>query len=614
MERQLEIMRDMGVNAIRTSHNPPAPELLDLCDRMGLLVWDEAFDKWDETAGRVAGQPSHEAHAERHLRSLVMRDRNHPSVIVWSIGNEIPEGGEGVTAERVKMMRQVILKYDDTRPVGLGCHIPEQARGDLLRQLDFTGWNYMRRYAEFRKHHPGKPIIYSESASALSTRGFYEWPLPKTKTDYSPQRQVSSYDLNAAAWSDVADAEFALMERDRFVAGEFVWTGFDYLGEPTPFEQQAKSSYFGVVDLCGIPKDRFYLYRSYWRPEVPTVHILPHWNWPDRIDQHVPVFVYTNGDEAELFLNGASLGRQRKGLLPARPMNFAENRAVSASSHQPANPPHAAVDGDEETRWSAASPNPDQSLEFDFSEVRPLKCFVLEFEREAKNYGYTIEASPDGQQWESIVEQPPSDEPQWGGPRTGVHDVDATARYVRIRFNELRAGAWAGLREFYAHPEPAESSYFDPTYQYRLRWNNVLYEPGVLEAVAYKDGRRIGAATMATAGAPASLRLTADRQQLEATGDDLCYVLAEAIDADGNVCPLATDKVSFTVDGPAEIAGVGNGDPLSLESFQADEISLFFGKAMLILRPVEDDGGTILIQAQSEGLEPGLATVVSAVP
>ncbi|MHC4521439.1 MAG: glycoside hydrolase family 2 TIM barrel-domain containing protein, partial [Planctomycetota bacterium] len=304
MERQLEIMRDMGVNAIRTSHNPPAPGLLDLCDRMGFVVWDEAFDKWDDKADRVRGEPPLEQYGEKQIRNLVLRDRNHPSIVVWSIGNEIgnqPYDGEGKSPERVKFMSDFVRKYDPTRPVTLSCHIPGTVDEPILDALDLTGWNYARRYARYRQKYPDKPIIYSESASALSTRGFYELSLPNGKTEYSKELQVNSYDLNAAAWSDIADAEFRLMEDDRFVAGEFVWTGFDYLGEPTPFNQQARSSYFGIVDLCGIPKDRFYLYRSYWRLATTTVHILPHWNWPDRVGQKVPVFVYTNGDSAELF-------------------------------------------------------------------------------------------------------------------------------------------------------------------------------------------------------------------------------------------------------------------------------------------------------------------------
>jgi beta-galactosidase len=475
MERQLEIMGDMGVNAIRTSHNPPAPELLELCDRMGFVVWDECFDKWDKTADRIDGQPALEIYGEKQLRNFVMRDRNHPCVIIWSIGNEIesqPRDPEGLSPERVKFMSDFVRKCDTTRPVGMACCFPNQVAQSMFDALDLTGWNYGRRYAKYHQRYPDKPIIYSESASALSTRGFYELPLRQSKKDYSKQFQVDSYDRNAAQWSDIPDREFQLMEKDSFVAGDFVWTGFDYLGEPTPYSRQARSSYFGIVDLAGIPKDRFFLYRSYWRPDALTVHILPHWNWPDRVGQNVPVYVYTNGDSAELFLNGKSLGRRTK----------------------------------------------------------------------------TKEAGP---------------------------------------------------------------SYYGVLDKYRLCFNDVNYEPGELKGVAYKDGIEIGQAVMCTADKPAAIHLTPDRSQLAASGEDLCYVLVEALDSNGTPCPLADNMIRFKIEGPADIAGVGNGNPLSLEPFQADYRKLFFGKAMLILRTKEGDNGDIRITAESDGLTPAEVTVQS---
>jgi beta-galactosidase len=479
MERQLEIMRDMGVNAIRTSHNPPAPELLDLCDRMGFVVWDEAFDKWDDKADRINGQPPLKEYGEKQIRNFVMRDRNHPCIVVWSIGNEIesqPRDKEGLSPERVKFMSDFVRKYDPTRPVGMACHIPSLVDKSIFDSLDLTGWNYQRKYTKYHQRYPDKPIIYSESASALSTRGFYELPLKQSKTEYSKQFQVDSYDRNAAPWADIPDREFQLMEKDSFVAGDFVWTGFDYLGEPTPFERQARSSYFGIVDLCGIPKDRFFLYRSYWRPDTTTVHILPHWNWPDRIGENVPVYIYTNGDSAELFLNGKSIGR-----------------------------------------------------------------------------------------------------------RTKIKEI-------------------------------TDSSYYAVTDKYRLCFNDVIYEPGELKAVAYKDGKEIGQAIMRTAGAPAAIRLTPDREQLSATGEDLCYILVEAVDEKGTLCPLADNLIRFKVDGPAEIAGVGNGNPLSLEPFQADTHKLFNGKAMLILRTKEGKSGEVRVTATSEGLTSATITLQCRAP
>lgn len=475
MQRQLEIMRDMGCNAIRTSHNPPAPELLELCDRMGLVVWDECFDKWDDKADRLNGQPPLEEYGEKQIRNFVMRDRNHPCIVVWSIANEIkaqPDEPEGVSPERVKFMRELVLQYDESRPVGMACYIPEMGNSKIPESLDLTGWNYLRKYGIMRERYPEKPIIYTESASALSTRGFYYLPLPEKKTEYAMEQfQVSSYDHSAARWSDIPDREFELMRQDSFVAGEFVWTGFDYLGEPTPFDKEARSSYFGIVDLCGIPKDRYYLYRSFWRPDTTTIHILPHWNWPDHIGENVPVYVYTNGDSAELFLNGKSLGKKTK--LP-----------------------------------------PDTRIDLQ------------------------------------------------------------------------------------------KDSYYAVLDKYRLRWLDVIYEPGELKAVAYKNGRKIGQTIMRTAGAPAAIRLTPDRKKLSVAGQDLSYILVEAVDAKGNLCPLADTMIHFDVQGPATIAGVGNGNPMSFESFQSDHYKLFYGKAMLIIR-TEGKSGDIRITAAAEGLRKG---------
>jgi beta-galactosidase len=603
MERQLQIMRDMGVNAVRTSHNPPTPELLDLCDRMGIMVWDECFDKWDKTADRIDGQPPLEEYGEKQIRSLVMRDRNHPSVIVWSIGNEIAGGDEGVTPERVKFMSDFVRKYDPTRPVGMACHIPQQAREPLFTALDFTGWNYMRRYGEFREHYPDKPILYSESASTVSARGSYELPLPKAKTDFSKTMWLNAYDMNSTRWADIPDAEFDLMERDRFVAGEFVWTGFDYLGEPTPFDRDARSSYFGIVDLCGIPKDRYWLYRSYWRPDTTTVHILPHWNWPDRVGQNVPVLVYTNGDSAELFLNGRSLGRRTKltGLPPR--VNIAEGKPATASSEQPQDPAATGNDGNGDTRWRAAASEAGQWWQVDLGQVQPIADVEVSLDGGVRDRQYEIQTSPDGTNWQTVAA---ADEwrDEWG--ETVFHGVNADARYLRIVFTKMRGEATPAVTEFCAYPQ----SYYAVTDKYRLRWMDVVYEPGELRAVAYKDGRPIGEAVVRTAGPPAAIRLTPDRTELAATGEDLSYVLVEAVDEDGVPCPLADNLVRFHVDGPAEIAAVDNGNQLSYEPFQADYRQLFFGKAMLIVRTTEGEGGQVRVTAESEGLRPATANLV----
>jgi beta-galactosidase len=610
MERQLEIMREMGVNAIRTSHNAPAPELLALCDKMGFVVWDECFDKWDDKADRVHGQPPLEDHAKRHLRALVARDRNHPSVVVWSIANEIGDmgGPNGLTKDRVAMMRDVVRSFDDTRPVGLAHHIPETAYADTFEPLDVSGWNYARRYAIMRERFPEKPILYSESASALSTRGFYELPLVAVRTDFSKQNQVDSYDLNSARWSDIADVEFDLMERDKFVAGEFVWTGFDYLGEPTPFDRQTASSYFGIVDTCGIPKDRFYLYRSYWRPDTPTVHILPHWNWPDRVGQDVPVFVYTNGDSAELFLNGKSLGRREKNKNLSPRENVAVGKPSTASSvgirRGKEQTPDQGNDGNGGTPWVAASASKNEWWQIDLGGVEPVADVALSTEGNAGDFLYRIDVSDDGKVWREAVNHDQWYE-GWGDQFT--HALNTDARFIRVTFTDLRNDARAVVRDFAVYPQ----SYFAVTDKYRLRWLNVPYEPGELKAVAYKDGKQIGEAVIKTAGPPAQIRLTPDRPQLASSGDDLCYVLVEALDAEGNLCPLADNSIEFKIDGPATIAGVGNGDPLSIEAYQERHRRLFFGKALLIVRPDEGPGGPIRITAQSAGLAPASASIES---
>ena len=336
MRRQLEVMRDMGANALRTSHNCPAPEVLDLCDEMGFFVWDECFDKWNDTCGR--GDEPLEEFVPRVLRDWVRRDRTHPSVFCWSIGNEIspgsatPPGQEnsdspaatGTSAERCARFRHVVLGEDASRPVCIGSCFPEAGfRGDYAA-LDLTGWNYREMYVGIHDKFPRQPVLYSESASALSEYGFYADSLPTNKTDYAVDRFcVDSYDFNSAFWSDIADREFFRMERDPYCAGEFVWTGIDYLGEPTPYffwgpvsrknENCSRSSYFGICDLCVMPKDRFYLYRSHWNKDAFTLHIVPHhWNFPSKVGKTMPVFVYTSADEAELFVNGKSMGRRRK--------------------------------------------------------------------------------------------------------------------------------------------------------------------------------------------------------------------------------------------------------------------------------------------------------------
>ena len=471
MERQLEIMKSMGVNAIRNSHNVAAPELLDLCDKMGILVFDEAFDKYDAKID-ITKDTDFDDYAKRNIRNFVERDRNHPSVFIWSVGNEIGDVQLNINNgfERLHTMVNYVNKYDPTRPTTLVCDNMKSAELRHFDYYDVHSWNYGRRYRLARDLDPTKSVIISESASTVSTRGFYELPLPKVKTDFTKSLQVSSYDLNAPEWAEIADDDLMWEQDENYIAGEFIWTGFDYLGEPTPYEnskvkalgmtdkQASRSSYFGCVDLVGIPKDRYYLYKSYWKPNETTIHILPHWNWAGKEGTKIPVFVYTNGDCAELLVNGKSQGMKCK------------------------------------------KPSSKNSIE-----------------------------------------------------------------------------------------------------RFRLMWNNVVYEPGEVKAVAYKEGEKLGESIIKTAGKPYKIKLTPDKTVLQPNGQDLSYILVEAYDKDGNLCPLASNKIDFQLSGFAHIVGVGNGNPQSFDSFQASSVQLFYGKAMLILESGFKKGTTKVI-AKSNGI------------
>ncbi|HLP75931.1 MAG TPA: beta-galactosidase GalB, partial [Candidatus Paceibacterota bacterium] len=348
LERQLQLLRELGCNAIRTAHNPPAPELLDLCDRMGFVVMDEAFDAWRLAKRANDYHTLFDEWYEKDLRAFVRRDRNHPSVVLWSIGNEIYEQRDGANAPLAVQLAGIVHKEDSTRPVNMALHIVAASTNGFQRAVDVFGYNYTPfGYATFHTDNPGIPLIGSETSSCVSSRGEYFFPVSDNKRDGRANFQVTSYDLSAPSWAMPPEVEFKAQDENPFVAGEFVWTGFDYLGEPTPFDSDttnrlkftdpvlqaqaerdlaglgkirvpSRSSYFGIFDLCGFRKDRFYLYQARWRSDFPMAHILPHWNWPERIGQITPVHVYTSGDEAELFLNGESLGRKRKGRYEYR--------------------------------------------------------------------------------------------------------------------------------------------------------------------------------------------------------------------------------------------------------------------------------------------------------
>ncbi|WP_265445794.1 carbohydrate-binding protein [Acetivibrio straminisolvens] len=309
IERQLQIMKEMGCNAIRTSHNPPDPQVLEICDRLGLMVMDEAFDCWE------TGKTANDYHlyfkdwAKRDLQDFVKRDRNHPSVIMWSIGNEIPEA----TVETATKLKNWVKEVDPTRPVTWGCfaiNMGDETYKRIASVLDLVGYNYFPfMYDQGRKEHPEWIMFGSETSSAVRSRGVYKTPTNQNiLTD--KDNQCSSYDNSVVAWGNSAESSYYEINRRSYMFGEFVWTGFDYIGEPTPYKWPSKSSYFGIVDTCGFPKDIYYFYQSKWS-DKPMVHILPHWNWSNGTT--VEVWAYSNCDTVELFLNGTSLGVKSMG-------------------------------------------------------------------------------------------------------------------------------------------------------------------------------------------------------------------------------------------------------------------------------------------------------------
>lgn len=486
--RQLEILRRLGCNAIRTAHNPPAPGLLELTDQMGFLVLNEIFDCWER---RKTPHDFHRIFPDWHeadLRAFIRRDRNHPSVLLWSIGNEVGEQYTGdagaLVAER---LYRIAKEEDPTRPItsALNWAKPDMP---LPAVLDVIGLNYQGegirdtepyahlkgirtppQYQAFHERFPNKVILSTETAAAVSTRGAYLFPVTSHKS--APVQDgdggnrelgyVSAYELYTAEFGSSPDKVFAALDSHPFVAGEFVWSGFDYLGEPTPYPR-SRSSYFGIIDLAGFPKDRYYLYQSRWRPDLPMVHILPHWTWPERVGQVTPVHVFTTGDEVELFLNGRSLGRKRK--------------------------------------------------------------------------------------------------------------------------------------------EPGT---------YRLRWDDVVYEPGVLRAVAYRQGQAWASAKVRTAGEAARLDATADRKTIRADGRDLAFVEVRVTDASGTLVPRAFHRIRFTLDGPGQIAGTDNGDPTDLDPFPSPSRRAFHGRCLVIVRSQRGCSGLIRLTASADGLVPVALTIRS---
>jgi len=316
LRRQLLLLKEMGCDAVRTTHNMPAPELVSLCDELGLLLIVEAFDEWQTGKMKNGYHRLFDEWAARDLQNMVRRDRNHPSVVLWSVGNEVPDQGTATGPALARRLQDVVHQEDSTRLVTCGMDQLDAAlKNGFAAVFDLPGFNYKpHRYAEALPQLPQGLLYGSETASTVSSRGVYKFPAVAAKDRHYPDLQSSSYDLEACEWSQTPDEEFVGQDDVAAVAGEFVWTGFDYLGEPTPYDATwpAHSSYFGIFDLAGLPKDRYYLYRARWNPTRPTLHLLPHWTWPGREGQPTPVFAYTNSPSAELFVNGVSQGRQTK--------------------------------------------------------------------------------------------------------------------------------------------------------------------------------------------------------------------------------------------------------------------------------------------------------------
>ena len=472
LRHQLELLKDMGVNAIRTSHNMPAPELVELCDEMGVMLMIEPFDDWSFYPKSPNGYGAEfNEWAERDITNMVEHFRNSPSVVMWSIGNEVPSqwGPDGV--QELTMLQDLVHALDPTRPVTCGMdQIGAVLDNGFAAALDIPGFNYKPQfYDKAYEKLPQKMILGSETASTVSSRGKYYFPI-EFGEHYGakhPDNQSNSYDNEACSWSNTPDLDFEMDDDREWVMGQFVWTGFDYLGEPSPYDTDAwpsHSSYFGIIDLASLPKDRYYLYRSKWNDKDETLHVLPHWTWPGREGKVTPVYVYTSYPSAELFVNGKSQGKREKN----------------------------------------------------------------------------------------------------------------------------------------------DSNVID---RYRLRWNDVVYEPGEITVVAYDgQGRPVAEKTIATAGKANSLRIKANRDVASADGDDLIYFTVEALDAKGNPVPDADNMVKFEVTGAGTFEATANGDPTCLLPFQNPEMKLFSGAATAIARTAKTPG-ELKIKASAKGLKPALYTV-----
>lgn len=479
--RQIQTMKDMGADAIRTSHNMPSQWQMDICDSLGMMVMAESFDMWLYPKCKNGYARFFKEWADRDIENLVLRNRNHPCIVMWSIGNEIPEQWTDEGREISRHLQELCHQLDPTRPVTQGMDRAEDAlKSGFAQVMDVPGFNYrVHKYDNNIRQLPKGFLLGSETASTVSSRGVYKFPVVPTDNSqfasYSPNYdpaalqnadgQCSSYDVEYCPWSNLPDDDWVWQDEKPWVIGEFVWTGYDYLGEPTPYDEYwpSRSSYFGICDLAGLPKDRYFLYRSHWNRQDHTLHVLPHWTWPGREGEVTPVYVYTDYPEAELFVNGRSQGRIRK---------------------------------------------------------------------------------------------------------------NAASRLDR----------------------------------YRLRWNDVRYEPGNIEVVAYDEqGREAARTRQVTAGAPTQLQLVADRTVLKADGDDLAFITVSLTDKNGTFCPTADDELTFEVSGTGVFQAACNGDATSLEPFTEPQMHLFSGQLVVVVRSTQTPGDiTLTVKDAKRGLSRSL--------
>lgn len=458
--RQIRTMKDMGCDAIRTAHNMPSTWQMEVCDSMGMMVMAESFDMWIYPKCKNGYALNFKDWADKDIENLVLNHRNHPSIVMWSIGNEIPEQWSEEGRNISKHLQDLCHKFDPTRPVTQGMDRAEDAlKSGFAQVMDVPGFNYrVHKYDNNIKQLPKGFLLGSETASTVSSRGVYKFPVEASDSKTYTDGQCSSYDVEYCPWSNLPDDDWRMQDDRDYTIGEFVWTGYDYLGEPSPYDEYwpSRSSYFGICDLAGLPKDRYYLYRSHWRKDDATLHVLPHWTFPGREGETTPVYCYTSWPSAELFVNGKSQGRIVK--------------------------------------------NPNTRLD-----------------------------------------------------------------------------------------------------RYRLRWNNVKYEPGEIKVVAYDyDGTAKGEKIIRTAGTPARIVLKADRNSISSKGEDLSFVTVSVVDKNGTPCPTATNNMKFNVSGAGKFRAACNGDATSLVAFNSTEMPLFSGELVVVVEGLRH--GTAMLSVSADGL------------